>query len=160
MYRKLPKIVSQNSSWTCWAAGMESWLDATPFRRKDKQSELVSMYATYPTGGLDAVSSAGTAERDFETLASDFSIEYEVKTKKHPVRFGFLNECLTKSHVLLIFKVSPRVAHTHVVYGVGKPDGKDTQISVMDPSPGIFMNKSIYFYLRRQPVIVGWAEII
>ena len=153
MYKKLPKIVSQSSTWTCWAAGMESWLDSTPLRLKETQENLISTYATNDNGGLNPISDNG---RDFATLADDFSIEFEVTRR---LRLNFIDEHLKISHVLLIFNLFPGVAHTNVVYGIGMPQGTDRMLSVMDPNPGVYVNRHPSFYSKRL-LMIGWAAKI
>jgi Papain-like cysteine protease AvrRpt2 len=162
MYRDLPPYVRQNAAWTCWAAGLQSWLAITPNRRKASQEELVAEYATHENGGLDPISDGATANRDFETLAEDFSIEYAVMAGSD-LTAEFIDQKLQRGHVLLIFNSVPGVAHTNVVYGVGFPTGREKLISVMDPSEtglepqtGLYRNRPITFYNSRSFVIVAW----
>lgn len=46
MYRKVLKYVRQPTTWSCWAAGMASWLDVAPFGRRATQQELIDEYAS------------------------------------------------------------------------------------------------------------------
>ena len=164
MYRKLPKYVRQTTTWSCWAAAMESWLDAQPYGRKATQAELIEEYATHPNGGLDPIGSGATADRSFERLADDFSMDYKVMAGSD-LTLDFIDERLLKGHVILVYNLSPGVAHANVVYGVGRPTGKDRLISVMDPSEitgdkqtGLYRNRSIDFYKKRKVVIVAWPK--
>ena len=155
MYRKLPKAVKQKATWSCWAAGLESWLAAAPFGRKATQQELIDEYATDSKGGLDPISAGATAHRDFQTLASDFAIKFVVKRGK-TLTEDFLDGKLKQGYVLLIYNLAPNVAHTHVVYGIGYPQGNERRVSVMDPSTGGYTNKPIEYYHKRRAGIVGW----
>jgi hypothetical protein len=135
---------------------MESWLSVTPLRRKATQRELIDDYATHPSGGLRPVSAGTTADRDFETLADDFSIEFAVMTGA-ALTASMVNEKLKHGHVLLVYNLSPGIAHANVVYGVGYPTGKERLISVMDPSEttrnpqtGLYRNRPVSFYKERR----------
>lgn len=159
MYKKLPKLVGQSTNWSCWAAALESWLDVTPYRSKQSQQTLIDAYATHEDGGLDPLSSGETADRDFESLAGDLSIAYTV-VKGSALTLDFIDEKLKTSHVLLMYNLAPGVAHANVIYGIGMPNGKEMLISVMEPSPGIYVNRPLNFYSGRSAIIVGWAEAI
>jgi hypothetical protein len=166
MYRHLPKHVNQTATWSCWAAGLESWLDVTPYRRKATQRELIEEYATHSNGGLDPISLGATVHRSFETLAEDFSINYVVMPGNE-LTAEFIDDKLKLGHVLLVFNLSPGVSHTNVVYGVGTPTGGEKLISVMDPSvttsempTGLYRNRPISYYSSRTAVIVAWPGAI
>jgi hypothetical protein len=164
MYRKLPKYVRQATTWSCWAAGMESWLDVAPFGRRATQQELIDEYATHANGGLDPIAPGAVAHRSFQTLADDFAIEFRVM-RGSALTAEFIDERLKLGHVLLVYNLSPGVSHTNVVYGVGFPTGGEKLISVMDPSvtthenpTGLYRNRPISFYQSRDFVIVGWPR--
>src|SRR5690349_18774446 len=107
---------------TCWAAGMESWLGATSLRVRKTQDDLIDEYATRDDGGLNPTDRSG---RDFRTLAEDFSIGFTVVAGSQ-LSVNLINTHLANDgHVLLIFNVGPGVAHTNVVYGVGRPDSRN-----------------------------------
>lgn len=156
MYKQLPKLVSQQTAWSCWAAATESWLNSTSYRSKLSQQTLIDTYATNSDGGLEPLASGANADRDFETMADELSISYTV-LKGSDLTLDFIDEKLKISHVLLMFNLAPGVAHTNVVYGVGMPTGKERLISVMDPSPGKYENRDLSFYSSRTAIIVGWA---
>lgn len=158
MYLKLPKYVKQSTTWSCWAASMESWLALAPYGRKPSQQELINNYATHSNGGLDPLGQG----RSFETLAEDFGVEYQVFAG-HSLTMAFIEEKLRISHVLLVYNLSAGVSHANVVYGTGYPTGKEKLISVMDPSEttpdkltGLYRNRPLSFYRQRDFVLVGW----
>lgn len=158
MYRKLPKYVKQSTTWSCWAASMESWLALAIFGRKPSQQELINEYATHANGGLDPLGQT----RSFAALADDFGIQYQVFSGQS-LSMAFIEEKLQISHVLLVYNLSPGVAHANVVYGTGYPTGKEKLISVMDPSEttpdkltGLYRNRPLSFYKQRASVLVGW----
>jgi len=158
MYLKLPKYVKQSTTWSCWAASMESWLALATFGRKPSQQELINEYATHSNGGLDPLGQA----RSFESLAADFAVEYQVFPGRS-LTMAFIEEKLHISHVLLVYNLSAGVAHANVVYGIGYPTGKEKLISVMDPSEttpdkltGLYRNRPLSFYTQRASVLVGW----
>lgn len=158
MYLKLPKYVKQSTTWSCWAASMESWLALAPYGRKPSQQELINNYATHSNGGLDPLGQG----RSFETLAEDFAVAYQVFAG-HSLTMAFIEEKLRISHVLLVYNLGPGVSHANVVYGTGYPTGKEKLISVMDPSEttpdkltGLYRNRPLSFYRQRDFVLVGW----
>ncbi len=162
MYRSLPPHVKQHQTWTCWAAAMQSWLAVTPFRKRASQDELIEEYATWPNGGLDPVAPGG---RNFSTLADDFSVQFAVMAGSR-LTLEFIESKLKIGHVLLVFNLSPGVAHTNVVYGIGTPTGNEKLLSVMDPDvfgkesldplTGLYRNRPLSYYSERAAVIVGW----
>jgi hypothetical protein len=84
----------------------------------------------------------------------DLSLEYfggdPIKgERKGKLRFG---------HVYLGV---PAVGYGHilVVYGVGYPDGKITQISVMDPIPGVYKNIPLKNYAGVKNMLVAWPKL-
>jgi hypothetical protein len=162
MYKRLPKIVGQITTMTCWAAGLESWLDVTPFRVKTSQKDLIDAYSSREDGGLEPIASSPDMDktRTFKQITEDFSIDFVV-VRGQDLTAETIDEKLKNGHVMLIFNVAPHVSHTNVVYGVGCPTGKDKLISVMDPSGGGFhTNRPISFYQGFSFIIVAWPHKI
>jgi hypothetical protein len=54
----------------------------------------------------------------------------------------------------------PAVGYGHivVVYGVGYPDGKSAQISIMDPMPGVYRNVRLTEYMPKRNILVAWPK--
>ena len=163
MYLKLPRYVKQTMTNSCWAAGMESWLEQVPYGAKRTQAELIAEYATQADGGLVAIASNGSG-RDFESLASDFSIEYAV-LRGSTLTLDYIDDKLRYGHVIVAYNMGPNSSHANVVYGVGYPTGGQRMVSVMDPnvttshsSTGLYRNRVLSFYSSRTFLIVGWPE--
>lgn len=164
MYLQLPKYVKQKTTWSCWAAGGESFFALQSYGRKPTQQELIDEYATHGNGGLEPTSAQG-GNRSFETLCGDFGLSYEVHRGRDFTADMVKTRLQRSGHVLLVYRIARGVAHANVVYGVGAPDGGGTKISVMDPSvaeldpkTGYYRNRPVGFYGQRDLVLMAWMD--
>lgn len=145
-YKTLPKLVVQETNTSCWAAVLESWLGILPGRSwRPKQSELMDMYPdlTFADGSIkpkefvDQIAPQ-TGMSAIWVSASDFTFEFLAGKLKDD------------GHLIIGYKESSRSrqgGHVVVCYGVGRPDGKNQRVSVMDPSKGIgFRNRELSFF--------------
>lgn len=145
-YKILPKLVVQETNKSCWAAVLESWLGILPGRNwRPKQSELMDMYPdlTFPDGSIipsqfvaQVAPQAGMACSwiDSSGLTASY-LAGKLQTEGHLV-IGYLDTSR-----------SVRGGHIVVCYGVGRPNGKDQKIAVMDPSKDAgFKNRDLNYF--------------
>ena len=145
-YRALPKQVIQETNKSCWAAVLESWLGILPNRNwRPKQTELMEMYPdlTFPDGSIipkelvaQVAPQAGMSCSwiDSSTLTASY-LAGKLQSDGHLV-IGYLDASR-----------SVRGGHVVVCYGVGRPNGKDQLVSVMDPSKDAgFRNRSFDYF--------------
>jgi hypothetical protein len=159
-YRALPPGVRQSGSETCWAAAVASWLVVNPAHTvvPVTQAELITGHQTTTSGGL---SLAG-----FYDLAAFYSIDTEIRIATLLSNSYLYEKLRDHGHVLVSYNLgnptnplSSSFSHMHVVYGIGYPDGKELQVSVMDPNTGTHKNLDHGFYRRKTGnVLVGWPK--
>ena len=145
-----PKLVTQVSPVTCWAASLESWTGAVRGIAVE-QAGLIPVYGDKTAGG-------GLSSASVPLLASDYllkhkkvalnpdwaapSYPYQTVEKFSP---HLVDELLTRKHLLLIYVPlgSATWRHMVVVYGV-----IGDKFSIMNPYPGTgFLSvESSYFF--------------
>lgn len=154
VYQKLPPIVRQSLPDSCWAAALESWLVVNPDHGNGTQEELIKAYSTRSDGGIE--------ESDFDEARALYGIDEEKKESSR-VNASFLaNKLRSFGHVLTIYRASGTFWHTHLVYGVGYPNGgTDPLISLMDPGSGKYESVSESFYRGKSgTVLVAWPRLL
>lgn len=161
MYLPPSPGVSQWNPMSCWAAALESWLQAVNAGRpKYAQDQLVTKYATYKQVGHAKY--CGIEPYDLEVVFNDLHIQhYNMNISGRPVRPAFISETLkTKRHLLLIYKSGSTCGHTLVLYGIGYPEGSELAISVMDPAFGGYRNIPFSDFDKYfgQPIVIGFAK--
>lgn len=149
-YKGLPRLVVQETNTSCWAAVLESWLAIIPGRNwRPKQSELMEMYPdlTFDDGSIkpkelvaQIAPQAGMSATWIS--ASSFTAEF------------LAGKLQTDGHLVIGYKETSRSrqgGHVVVCYGVGRPDGKNQQISVMDPSKDAGYRNRDFSYFQTLP---------
>jgi len=152
-YKSLPPLEAQETTWSCWAAALRSWLLVTPGRPTyNTQSDLITLYQTTPSGGIDP-------EEKIPTIAGDYSMDYEVISGRRFRGSRIARLLREKGHVIIMYNIATGIAHSHVVYGVGYPDGVNYRISVMDPSSGGgYKNMPVDFYTSKTALIIAYPN--
>jgi hypothetical protein len=118
------------------------------------QGELVKKYGLQPDGELDL-----RKITDFDRVAVPLRINW-IAVAGSRITYGLLLDRLTtKGHLLVMYKLTPEVSHTVVVYGIGLPaDGKST-LTIMNPSADApFSSVSLQELRHRQLVLIGWKQ--
>lgn len=149
-YVGLPKSVIQFDPLSCWAAATEAWLQLIPAQPNLTQDQLVGQFATnIQSGGLEPYCVKNDPnEKCFGNFANAVGMEYEDLVIDE-VRTDYLIQKLGKGPVLAIFNTvvttTPGGYYSHavVVYGVGRPKGKNVEVSFMDPTDGAYHNLDI-----------------
>jgi hypothetical protein len=151
-FREEPVVVAQKSTWTCWAAALESWAFMTPNSGSVMQQDLIDEFATDERGGLDP-------ERGWPRIASALQIQYRLVESDQDLAFlwRLVFSKLKSGHVIIVYKLPGGAAHANVVYGVEPAGNGDFVFSVMDPQgKGSTEQRSLSFYKAHRPLIVGW----
>lgn len=145
-YKSLPSKVIQETNKSCWAAVLESWLGILPNRNwRPKQAELMEMYPdlTFPDGSIkpkelvaQVAPQAGMACSWID--ASSLTASYLAGKLK------------SEGHLVIGYHDTSRGVqggHVVVCYGVGRPDGSNQTVSVMDPSKDAgFRNRALSYF--------------
>ena len=158
-YRSLPyPPVYQKGEDYCWAAALESWLRATTGRKVIEQDDLPNMFREY----LIKIGSRSIYLNPIYlvNLAKDSDIRMALAEATDPsvITSEIFAKFLEKGHLYLCTFSSTLVGHCYVVYGVGYPDGKTEQISVMDPWIGTYSNIPISELKTLSNVRLGWPK--
>jgi hypothetical protein len=154
-----PKMVFQNAA-TCWAAALESWLNATPLRPKWTSQILIDTGISL--GRVDSNSGAlliPPKSLHFESLMAVLDapvLQIQMETSifdnaaQVPDAIGSVFSALVHGrYVYLIFPFGTDVFHTVVVFGIG-----DVDLHVMDPQRGFLR---IDLSTLGVPLIIGRA---
>jgi ABC-type bacteriocin/lantibiotic exporter with double-glycine peptidase domain len=151
--RPAPRVVQQKGNESCWAAALESWLDAIgePQRRRT-QAEL-----------LKDRKEEGIKVPEFRNLVAGFGMDTKMVQGAGEFIADRIEERLRNSSVLLVAYETEDHSfwwHDVVLYAVTIPAKDEPAYSVMDPA-----KKGGYdtFYKVRffpagpdEPVILGW----
>lgn len=161
-----PKFVKQLTNESCWAAALESWLDAVgPPSRKATQPQLLQEWNTrWPRPKPDF----GAYLEEFRDLVAD----YAMNTKK------IFGESFTAANlegqlkappsavVFIAYKVQAGAEswwHDVVLYGIVTPPGNEALFQVIDPAGGpSFFLRGDFFTVKnkkKEPVIIGWKSM-
>ncbi|HQU82093.1 MAG TPA: papain-like cysteine protease family protein [Pyrinomonadaceae bacterium] len=145
-YKSLPKNVVQETNKSCWAAVLESWLGILPGRSwRPKQSELMDMYPdlTFSDGSIKP--KEFVAQIAPQTGMSCSWIDASTLTASY-----LADKLQTEGHLIIGYLDSSRSVrggHVVVCYGVGRPDGKNQKVAVMDPSKDAgFKNRDLSYF--------------
>ena len=127
-----PKEVPQENKRLCWAAALESWLDATPNRPAYDQDYLVI------EGRVKGhVTEAGDLKKKgLLWIAHDYGITWKAFSYHHRMSLEFLLGKLRKNfYIYLGFNQhsAAQIGHAVVVWGA---DADDDEVYVMDPWEG------------------------
>ena len=157
-YKNLPPVVNQIKDDYCWAAALESWLRATPGRRVIEQLDLPSEFPEYimTIGKLTHYLNPS----HLVDLAKEPDIRMSLAEAKDPnvITSEILADFLGKGYLYLCTFSGSAVGHCYVVYGVGYPDGKTEQISVMDPAFGAYRNIALSKLKELSNIRLGWPK--
>lgn len=149
-YKSLPKQVIQETNKSCWAAVLESWLGILPNRKwRPKQTELMEMYPdlTFPDGSI--IPSEFVAQVAPQAGMSCSWIDSSTLTASY-----LADKLHAEGHLVIGYNDtsrSVRGGHVVVCYGVGRPNGKDQLVAVMDPSKDAgYKNRAISYFKPLQ----------
>lgn len=145
-YKALPKQVIQETNKSCWAAVLESWLGILPNRSwRPKQTELMEMYPdlTFPDGSI--IPSEFVAQVAPQAGMSCSWIDPSTFTATY-----LAEKLKNEGHLVIGYNDtsrSVRGGHVVVCYGIGRPDGKNQRVAVMDPSKDAgFKNRALEYF--------------
>jgi hypothetical protein len=150
--RPAPKRVQQKRDESCWAAALESWLDAIGEpRRRRTQAEL-----------LEGRKEDNILIPDFQNLVAGFGMHTKVISGVGEFVAERMEERLRNSSVLLIAYEMAKLSqwwHDVVLYGVTIPEKDEPTYQVMDPATGgyeTFSRARFFPAGPDEPWLIGW----
>lgn len=157
-YRNLPPLVEQKAPDLCWAAALESWLRATPGRAAIKRDDIPALFPNYQVGIQGLFNYLNPAH--LPDVAADPRIKMYLANVTPPsiITSTIIAKYLEIGHLYLCTMNGATVGHCRVVYGVGYPDGKTEQISVMDPLFGAYRNEPLSALKKMSELKFGWPK--
>jgi hypothetical protein len=156
-YRNPPPVVDQVQGDLCWAAALQSWLQATPKRTVMRRDEIPGKFdhavnqVQVPTGWTNYLRPGG-----FAAVAGDRRIGMTyVNPRPSTVTEATWISWLKKGHVYTCYQGTGPVGHCVVVYGVGHPTGTMEMVSFMDPMTRTYRNVPVTFFQRQSALEIG-----
>ena len=146
--REPPPVVTQNSPTRCWAAALESWMQAEQMPIVISQERLVEIFRRVP-GALQRNSDRATAEVG-ASLLTHFTWMNAGIFQGARLTADFWGERLARGYVY-VWYARRGVGHCGVVYGVTR-----SVVRLMDPwmGRGLYEQK-IDFFHSCQNALVG-----
>ena len=146
--REPPPVVSQSSPTRCWAAALESWMEAERLPIVISQERLVDIFRRVP-GALQGHSDRATAEVGASLLVHFTWMNAGIFSGAR-LTADFWGERLQSGYIYLWY-ARRGVGHCGVVYGVTR-----SVVRLMDPwqGRGLFEQK-IDFFHSCQNALVG-----
>jgi hypothetical protein len=167
-----PKKVAQDTSrFTCWAAALESWIDAakpgTPTAMMNKtQNSLIATYKDFE-GAKDAL----MASKAMKQVLFDFQMMVDLyfptgnggRIAKKPVSAAaILQRLMMKGYLWCFYVGGPDLGtflgHSVVIYGATKTNASDAEVQIMDPWTGTLTTMSISDLNKADIVCTCWLE--
>lgn len=150
-YRRLPPLVAQTMSDSCWAASLESWTRVMSGRAPQRQQDLIDAYANADNGGLDPTTG-------IPPLADDIGLSYEVVVGSDVTDEYLADKLRSSGHLILVYNTGGGFSHAVVVYGVGRPSGGALNASVMNPEHGgRYLNVPLTTLHAVDYILVMWS---
>jgi hypothetical protein len=160
----IPKEVFQpESSYKCWAAALESWLDIIPSNKAadfvTTMDDAVRLFAKKgdSLGGLDIPTvfpfMAEMVGMDYVTLA---------RHQMHQLTGGLLYSRLRhKGHLYIVVSggtvtSTVKLAHAGVIWAIADWNGSHPIVAVMDPIYGYVADRRLSYYRGAANAILGW----
>jgi hypothetical protein len=167
MYRGLPPLVPQvqeSGSADCWLAALISWKYATsgkPFSG-DPYKAQGEFLKKLPTVGIDPTTLMLDEKYIKPLLEMEGMVVKEITKPLNLSALGskFLAKKLEFSYVYVVYRLpSKNIWHAEVIYGVGRPTGKEEQISSMNPSYPRYENHPFSYFDGMTMVVLGWLWV-
>ena len=135
-----PPVVEQHISWKCWAASLESWLTATPGRRRVSKDELAdTKYLEYTV--RDGKKDGALKPDKYRHVMSGERIDLQWRAPSDVELLSpdsLAMKLVTKGYLYVPFQSTDLDAtHVVVVFGIGTNGNGVTELQVMDPMHGV-----------------------
>jgi hypothetical protein len=146
--REPPPVITQSSATRCWAAALESWMQAEQMQIVLTQERLVDVFRTVP-GALERNSDRATTEVG-ASLMTHFTWMNAGLFSGSRLTANFWGNRLATGYIFLWY-ARGGVGHCGVVYGVTR-----SVVKLMDPWQGRGLTeKKVDFFLSCQNALVG-----
>lgn len=146
--REPPPVITQTSATRCWAAALESWMQAEQMQIVLQQERLVDIFRTVP-GALERDSDRATTEVG-ASLLTQFTWMNAGIFSGARLTANFWGDRLATGYIFLWY-ARRGVGHCGVVYGVTQ-----SVVKLMDPWQGRGLTeKKINFFHGCQNALVG-----
>lgn len=158
-YVKPPKLVKQQlgvSTGTviindCWAAALESWLEAFGFHTT--AAKLCALFVKEINSDLTL------PDKNFPTVANHINVRMSYERLATPLTAAYLIPRLDAGPVYLAFSApGSSIGHVVVGYGVGRPSGGMEMVSIMEPRIPSYQNVPLTFFTGLGSLTVGWRS--
>ncbi len=159
-----PKKVAQVTSWTCWAAAMESYLSVRPYGARWTQNHLAVNYGIKDRGELPGLPEPGfDPSHCAKQLYEDLGIRWE-GVSGHNFTFDYIQKQLKANQYVLLTYTAGHLAdgseYAHVVVAYAcrsEPAPYGQTVSVMDPNQGGSYDTWPISHFQQFPrIIVAW----
>jgi hypothetical protein len=140
-----PGSIRQTENDSCWAAVLEAWGRADPLGPQVRQANLITRWSDQLRGGISGA--------EMERLARSLSLQgvflgMRGRMVRSPI--PTIRAQLPTSYVSCMYTVGT-YSHTVLIYRV-----RDSDVSVMDPNGGRYLNLSHSWLVSHAPYGLLW----